>query len=79
MEVRTRYANPEASVTLTNHGSYIPPVWEYTGKDVMLYPGGRTNGQSSFRCEDCGCNVFKEVKFTVYECNGCGARYKGFR
>ena len=32
----------------------------------------------SFRC-DCGCNVFHhpELKPEIYECNACGARYKG--
>lgn len=34
----------------------------------------------SFRCEDCGCNVFHHPDkndLTKYRCNGCNARYIG--
>jgi hypothetical protein len=36
-------------------------------------------GGKLFRC-DCGCNVFHKPKrgyMHLYECNGCGSRYKG--
>ncbi len=42
----------------------------------MLYERGSAE---SFKCEDCGCNLFVEVE-TVrgarHECNGCGALYE---
>jgi predicted RNA-binding Zn-ribbon protein involved in translation (DUF1610 family) len=53
-----------------------------TGKhptgDTMLYVDG---SRTSFRCEECGSNVFKKVSEAEasprYRCNGCGAEYAG--
>jgi hypothetical protein len=37
----------------------------------------RVDGKS-FRCEECGANVFRRAKgSTMYVCNGCGAKYHG--
>lgn len=69
-------------MTKTNHGSPIPPpeTWRPTHQDVMLYPKElKKYGRCSYHCEDCGCNVFKQVERDEYECNGCGTRYKGER
>lgn len=70
-------------MTKTNHGNEIPALvnpWP-SKRDVMLYPSElqSSNERRSFHCEDCGANVFREVEPKVYACNGCGARYKGFR
>lgn len=48
--------------------------------DAMLYVGG---SKTSFRCEDCGANVFRKASETAqvvkYRCNGCDALYSGER
>ena len=35
----------------------------------------------SFRCPDCGCNVFSKLGVRggdiLYRCNGCGGRWAG--
>jgi len=33
-------------------------------------------GGQTFRCA-CGCNVFRQPKASVYECNACGSWYEG--
>lgn len=43
------------------------------GEQTMPRVGGQ-----SFRCEDCGANVFTR-RGDVYDCNGCHARYRGER
>lgn len=36
----------------------------------------KVNGVT-FRCPDCGANVFTEIGTYRYQCNGCGALYVG--
>jgi predicted RNA-binding Zn-ribbon protein involved in translation (DUF1610 family) len=47
-----------------------------TTSDTMLYLGAQR--ERSFRCEGCGCNVFRRTARTdrlQYRCNGCGETY----
>lgn len=38
---------------------------------MIRLPGAET----SYRCEECGANVFRPVEPEVYRCNGCGTLY----
>jgi ribosomal protein L37AE/L43A len=52
----------------------LPEAWKSDNRDKMIKV---TGSEASFHCEDCGCNVFKEVEPRIYRCNGCGALYEG--
>lgn len=54
------------------------------GPDLMIYLGGQR--ERSWRCEDCGANVFRKdparteqlpAGEVAYVCNGCDARWIG--
>jgi hypothetical protein len=44
------------------------------GKQMMLYLGG---SKTSYRCPDCGANVFTKIEEGRFICNGCQARWRG--
>lgn len=41
---------------------------------AMIYVAGSAR---SFRCEECGANVFTRHAGHRFECNGCSAMYRG--
>lgn len=48
---------------------------------IFLGPNKDPKTRRSFRCEECGCNVFRKPQpYTdplLYKCNGCGTRWRG--
>jgi hypothetical protein len=53
-------------------GAATEGVRVWNPKQVMPKVDGK-----SFRCTECGCNVFTEDAPLKFECNGCGVRYEG--
>lgn len=65
-EAEGAYAALQEELARKSHGE--------SPSGTMLYLNG---SPTSFRCEECGANVFTEVCENKYRCNGCGERYTG--
>lgn len=53
------------------------PADETVDNDTMIFLGGQR--ERSFRCQQCGANVFRQLVRDPkrYKCNGCGETYTG--